>query len=353
MKNQIKVLVVDDSAIIRDAIITALESEEEIKVIATATNGKEAITLIPELKPDIVTMDIVMPIMDGLQATEHIMAYHPTPIVVITSLLPKDMEIAFKALNSGALDVMERPNISELLNPASKKRKQLIDKVKILANVKVITHLGGRLVKKEKESLESTPTPAEAKFKIIGIASSTGGPKTVRKILSKLPVDFPIPIVIVQHISDGFTKGLVDWWNNECAIEIREGKEGERLNKGTVYIAPSFVHMTVTKNERIKLEDTPPVGGHKPAGNVLLTSVAQAYQDSAMGIILTGMGDDGAIGIKAIKDAGGFTIAQDEKTCAIFGMPKVAIEMGGVDKVLPLDEIPDEIMRRIKSRSGR
>ncbi|MEW6095025.1 MAG: chemotaxis response regulator protein-glutamate methylesterase [bacterium] len=352
MKNPIKVLVVDDSAIIRDAIANALESEEDIKLIGTASNGKEAIDLVQELKPDIVTMDIVMPIMDGLQATEYIMAYHPTPILIVTSLLPKDMEIAFKALHVGALDIIERPSISELSKPTSKVRKELIDKVKILANVKVITHLGGRFQKKERKPLEPTSQKQETKFKIIGIASSTGGPKTVKKILSKLPVDFPIPIVIVQHISDGFTKGLVDWWNNECAIEIHEAKDGERLCQGVAYVAPSFVHMRVTKNGRIKLEDTPPVGGHRPSANVLLSSVAEAYPQTAIGIILTGMGDDGAIGIKAIKDAGGFTIAEDEESCAIFGMPRVAIEMGVVDKVMPLDDIPDEIIRRVKNTNA-
>lgn len=346
IKYPITVLVVDDSAIIRDAISNALESDKEIKVIGTASNGKEAIDLVPELKPDIITMDIVMPMMNGLDATKHIMAYHPTPILVITSLLSKDMEIAFKSLTAGALDVVERPSIQELSNPASKIRKQLIDKIKILANIRVITHLEGRIIKKEKPSTILTKED-EIKFRIIGIASSTGGPKTVRKILSKLPVNFPIPIVIVQHISDGFTKGLVDWWDTECPIKIQEGKDGERLREGIVYVSPSFVHMTVTKGGRIKLEDTPPVGGHKPSANVLLTSVAEAYPQSAIGIILTGMGDDGAIGIKAIKESGGFTIAQDELSCAIFGMPKVAIEMGVVDKVVPLDEMSDEIIRRV------
>ncbi|MFH1562128.1 MAG: chemotaxis response regulator protein-glutamate methylesterase [Nitrospirota bacterium] len=347
MKETVKVLIVDDSAVIREAILNTLESEEGIKVIGTASNGKEAIDLIPELKPDIITMDIVMPIMDGLTATEHIMAYHPTPILVITSLLPQDMKIAFKVLNAGALDVIERPTISELSKPASKIRKQLIDKVKLFAGVKVITHLGGRLPKKEISvgPVEQVGPIGQVHFKIIAIASSTGGPKTVRKILAKLPKDFSIPIVIVQHISPGFTKGLVDWWNNECAIEIKEGKDGEKLCKGTVYVAPSYVNMTVTKDEKIKLEDTPPVGGHKPSGNVLLSSVAKVYGQSAIGIILTGMGDDGAIGIKAIREAGGFTIAEDEASCAIFGMPKVAIEMGVIDKVLPLDAIPDEIIR--------
>lgn len=349
MKETVKVLIVDDSAVIRDAILNTLESEEGIKVIGTATNGKEAIDLIPELKPDIITMDIVMPIMDGLTATEYIMAYHPTPILVVTSLLPQDMKIAFKALNAGALDVIERPTIAELSKPTSKIRKQLIDKIKLFANVKVITHLGGRLPKKEIPVEPVRPVGLVGQVKppkIIAIASSTGGPKTVRKVLAKLPKDFSTPIVIVQHISAGFTKGLVDWWNNECAIEIKEGKDGEKLCKGVVYVAPSFVHMIVTKEEKIKLEDTPPVGGHKPSGNVLLSSVAKVYGQSAIGIILTGMGDDGAMGIKAIKEAGGFTIAEDEESCAIFGMPKVAIEMGLIDKVLPLDAISDEIIRR-------
>ncbi len=346
----IKVLIVDDSAVIRDAILNTLENEEGIKVIGTASNGKEAIDLIPVLKPDIITMDIVMPIMDGLIATEHIMAYHPTPILVITSLLPQDMKIAFKALNAGAVDVVERPTISELSKPASKVRKQLIDKVKLFANIKVITHLVGRLPKKEvsevRPAVPVRPVEQHGHFKIAAIASSTGGPKTVRKILAKLPKDFSMPIVIVQHISPGFTKGLVDWWNNECAIEIKEGKDGEKLCPGVVYVAPSFVHMLVTMDEKIKLEDTPPVGGHKPAGNVLLSSVAKVYGQSTIGVILTGMGDDGAMGIKAIREAGGFTIAEDEESCAIFGMPKAAIEMGVVDKVLSLEAISDELIRR-------
>lgn len=354
MLSQIRVLVVDDSPTAREIITKILETNSKIKVIGEAKNGQEAITLNKTLKPDIITMDVEMPVMDGITATEEIMAFNPTPILIVTHLLPKRMNLAFEAMSAGALDTILKPCLSDLENlrhaDFNNPAKQLIDKVELLSGIKVVTHLSGRIKKLKKEffpvidTTVTVPAVNQLNYKLIAIGSSTGGPRTLQSILSQLPKDFPIPIAIVQHISNDFTQGFVDWLDSICKIEVSMANQGSRLSPGRVLVAPPYFHMKINRSLIIELEDSLPVLNQKPAVNVFFSSVAKFCGDRAIGVILTGMGDDGALGLKEMRDAGAYTIAQNEESCVIFGMPKVAIEMGGVEKILHLDKIPEMLM---------
>ncbi|MBA7542279.1 Protein-glutamate methylesterase/protein-glutamine glutaminase [subsurface metagenome] len=338
---RIKVLVVDDSAMVREVVAKILSTDKKIEIIGQARNGKEAIELVAQLKPDIVTMDIVMPEMDGLEATEYIMAYHPTPIAIVTSSLAgKGKDFVYKSLDLGALAVIAKPDhISDL-------GENFIEKIKLLSKVPVITHLTG----KRKRRVKRTGISANKKVdtnKTVGIVSSTGGPDALRRILSKLPSDFPAGVVIVQHIGKGFEKDLIGWLNGYSRVTVKQAQPDEKIEPGCVYFAPSGYHTVVKEKGELGLINSPPVWGHRPSGDIMLSSLAQSYGLRAIGVILTGMGKDGARGLKAIKDAGGKTIAQDEKTSLIFGMPNVAIEMGAADRIVSIDSITDEIMKAL------
>ncbi len=332
---QIKVLIVDDSLTARRMLKFILSADNDIKVSGEAKNGKEAIERVKELNPDIVTMDIEMPEMNGLEAVERIMEEHAVPIIVITE--KSVARYAFDAISRGALEIISKSDIN--MENAS----ALINKIKLLAGVKVITHIRGKGGRKG-NSL-SQKQEGGGFDKAVAVACSTGGPKALSVILPELPQKFPFPVFVAQHISDGFTGGLVEWLNGISKIPVREGADGETIKEGTIYISPSERHMTIDKGNRIALVEKKPADIYHPSCNLLLASAADVFGAGAVGIILTGMGDDGVSGIKKIKEAGGLTIAQDEKTSAIFGMPRVAIESGCIDKVLPLNEIGREIVR--------
>ena len=326
VKDKIKVLVVDDSSTARDAIQAILSSDEDIKVLATAADGVEAIDLVPKLRPDLITLDINMPRMNGIEAIQHIMAYNPTPILVVTS--NQDAGIAFESLSKGALEVVGRPSLSD-----DGECEEFIEKVKLLAKIKVITHVSGKRKKSEGERGE-----------IVAIGSSTGGPQALSKILSSFPSNLSAAVLIVQHISEGFTDGLVKWLKNLSGIEVKEACKDDIISPGLAYVAPTGHHMEVANGGKISLTDGPLIEGQRPSADVLLSSVGKKYGSRCIGVILTGMGSDGARGIKAIKDCGGATIAQDEESSVVFGMPKAAIELGAVDKVLSLDSIAGEVL---------
>jgi len=332
----IRILVVDDSLLARKFISEFLSVDPELEIIGTAQNGQEAIELTKRLKPDLITMDISMPVMDGLLATEHIMAYQPTPILVMSNLLKSELHLSFQAISTGAVEAVEKPNFSEGIS--SKTTEKLIRTVKLVSNVKVITHLSGKLKRNTSATL-AKPKTRDSECNLVAIGASTGGPKVLAQILSQLPKNFSSGIVIVQHISTGFTSGLVDWLNRECPLEVTEAKSGDQIKPGLVFVAPCENHMLVTNNGRIRLNKGLPVGGNRPSVSILMSSTAKVYGKNCMGVILTGMGEDGATGMQDIKQAGGTTIAQDENSSAIFGMPKAAIDAGAVDKILNVDEI--------------
>jgi two-component system chemotaxis response regulator CheB len=343
----IKVLIVDDSAVLRQSTKFILESDPDLKVIGEAGNGLEAIALADRLRPDVITMDIRMPKMDGLEAIRQIMAEKPAPIVVVTSAdLDGEMNLPAQATKLGAVSVLRRP--SGVTTPTYKTfAATLIRQVKLMSSVKLVHRVYEP--KFDRQALVTSaptgrcsvtlPGKAPVKTEIAAVGSSTGGPAALYKVLSSLPAAFPLPIVIVQHISFGFVAGLADWLNEACAIAVKVGQDNERLRPGIAYLAPDEHHLTVDRFGKINLNKNDPVGGFRPAVTVMFQSVAQAYGAGAIGALLTGMGSDGAQGMLAMKQAGAITLAQDEESCVVFGMPKEAIALGAAQHVVPLDKM--------------
>jgi two-component system chemotaxis response regulator CheB len=342
VKSTIRVLVVEDSPLMCKILTNMLNSDPQILVVAVANNGKEAVELVPPLKPDIITMDMDMPVMDGLEATKQIMAFHPTPILIVSSsVFRMGMEKVFKAISHGALDVIDKSELELVGN--KKSGEALIAKIKFLTGARVLDHPLMKL-RDEKPSVDLKTPREKVSDKIIAMVASTGGPQALLMILKRLPEDFPCGIVIVQHITSGFLSGLVDWLNKECKIRVKIGEDSEEIQGGVAYIAPDNFHMRLEEGGKISLSNEPPNNGHRPSGDVLLESVARIYRKGTVGVILTGMGRDGAMGMKAIKQYQGRTLAQNEKSCVVFGMPNAAIEMNVIDQVLPLERIAEEIV---------
>jgi len=347
----IRVLVVDDSAFFRNALTAILQEDSELTVVATAKNGSEAVELVRSHRPDIITMDVNMPVMNGYEAVEQIMALYPTPIVIVTgSPTKQDKEGVIKALALGALDVIPKPDLAQ---PAGAKRSidDLVGKVKLFSTAHVVRHVAG--LRKARRGPPTAKVEPTERASVVAIAASTGGPAALAQIFSSLREDLAASIVVAQHIAEGFTPTLVQWLASVTSLEVREGEAGCALTPGMAVIAPSGRHMRVDSSGKIQMLDLPPVRGCKPSGDILLTSVAETFGDRAIGLVLTRMGTDGTEGLKAIQSRGGVTIGQDEASCAIFGMPKSAIEAGVVDRILPLDDIPGELVRRAGRRKQR
>ncbi|MBC7266038.1 MAG: chemotaxis response regulator protein-glutamate methylesterase [Coriobacteriia bacterium] len=347
-KTPVRVLVVDDSLVAREMLTQILQSDPEIEVVGVASNGVEAVEAVARLKPDLVTMDIHMPKMDGISAVEQIMAYTPTPILVVSSSVHGEgVGRAFDALSAGALEVMKKPeprDWAELDRIAS----ELIRKVKLLSRVRVITHIRGRRAAGRLSAPAPVPVREPGTVSLVAIGSSTGGPSALMSVLAPLPADFPVPIVVAQHIADGFIPGLVSWLDAACKIAVRAAEDGETVQPGTAYLAPTGLNLAV---ETLTLRFKKP--GERqlyiPSADTLFESVAKTHGASAIGVLLTGMGDDGARGLKSLHDAGALTIAQDEATSTVFGMPKAAIEMGAARKVLPVQQIADALKAAVKA----
>ena len=337
-QQHIRVLVVDDSSSQRHMLIGMLESDPMIEVVAWASNGLEAIQAVKRFKPDLVTMDLRMPVMDGLLASEHIMRDHPTPILMVTgSISRSNQHMISQALNAGVLGILAKPNAKSLTAG-----EEFVRVVKGLSQVR----LRGRhnktlsnLVHPRETTLKTTSSntllPLEH-AKVIGIVASTGGPPVLEEILSALPKDFEIPILVVQHIAAGFAQSLVDWLSPLCHIPIRIASPGSKLESG-ITIA-SGEHLTV-RNGKLATSLEPPVSGHRPSGTVLFRSLAAEFGSSAVGVVLTGMGNDGAVGLSNLKNAGGTVIAQDKSSSVIHSMPVAAINLGIVDAVLNPSQI--------------
>jgi two-component system chemotaxis response regulator CheB len=342
-----RVLVVDDSPFVCKALSEIIHGDPQLRVVGTAANGQEAVALVAKLKPDLVTMDISMPVMDGFEATKLIMAYHPTPILIISStIFDGGMDLVFKAMTYGALDVMNKT----LIKTADGKDDSagvLIQRIRTLSRIKVITHPLAKLQAREQGRRRVSSEPI-TNDQIVAIAASTGGPQALLAVLKALPKDLGCGIVIVQHISEGFDAGLVEWLDSECQLTVKLAGDGEQIQPGVAYIAPTGVQMRVTEGGRIKFTDEPARDGQKPSGTVLFESVAAAFGDRAVAVILTGMGRDGADGLKEIKRANGVVIGQDEASCVVYGMPKAAAELGAVDWVRPLDQIPGAILMALR-----
>ncbi len=332
---QIRLLIVDDSLLMQRVLSDILQSDKQIIVVGTARDGEEALIKIANLRPDVVTMDIEMPKMNGLTAVRRIMETYPTPVVMISALTQREAQLTLKALEFGAVDYVPKPSGQISLN-MDLVREELISKVKTaahanIASAKPVIH-------------EDLHGPAKVGDRVISIAASTGGPPAVTKVLKALPADTP-PILIVQHMPKGVTKLFAEGLNDTCRFSVREAQEGDRVQERLALIAPGGFHMVVTKEHRIHLTSDAPVNYVRPAADVLMISMAEVFTAKNVGVVLTGMGADGAMGIKAIKQKGGVTIAQDKETSVVYGMPQVAFQTGCVDTVAPLERIPKEILK--------
>ena len=341
-KKEIRVLVVDDSDFQREVITSILDSDPEIHVVGEACDGLEAVDKTIQLRPDVITMDIRMPLMDGLDATREIMATKPTPIVVVSTTVREEQRFTFTCLSRGALDFVPITPDAEI------NAEDLIYKVKTCSRIGVITH--PRIRKKDGSAGVAPPRKT---YDAVGIAVSTGGPLALQEILAALPRDFPVPGLVVQHIPKGFSDSLVEWLATQSRVKVLAAGAGDEPQPGCFYVAPSEMHMVVGSYGKIQLiSDDIPRHYHKPSADVMLESLANYYADRTVGVILTGMGKDGALGMRAIHRAGGYTIAQNEASSVIYGMNKVAVEAGAIEEVLPLDRIAERLVELVSGTKG-
>jgi len=351
-KKKIRVLIVDDSAVMRKLISNLLASDDEIEVVGTAMDGCFALTKTEQLKPDVVTLDVDMPRMDGLTALGELVSKYQARVIMLSSLTTRGAELTMLALEKGAIDFVCKPSGAAHLGEMA---GELLSKIKAAAQTN-LTALGAG-----QTSLPVTESPIVARpkkpvgqgtasGKIVAIGASSGGPHALRYVLPRIPGDLDAAILVVQHMPESFTTMLAYWLNQICELEVREAKSGDIAVPGTVLIAPGSLHMKVRRTAagcEVLLEGGSLVNGHRPSVDVLFQSVAQHCGANAVGLIMTGMGNDGAQGLGEIRAAGGHTIAQDKESCAVFGMPRIAIERGHADQVLPLTELAEYVTSRI------
>jgi two-component system chemotaxis response regulator CheB len=344
----IKVLIVDDSKVIQEFLAHLLSSDPDIKVVGFANSGYEAIELVEKKQPDVITMDIHMPGMDGYEATRTIMETVPTPIVIVSgSGKTKEVASTFKSLEAGALAIVLRPPGFEDPQFAAS-RKELIQTVKLMSEVKVVK----RYPRSRKEQVHPV-RPVQTfdnnieRIQLIAIGSSTGGPMALQIILSRLPKNLPVPVLIVQHIAEGFVRGFKEWLSATSGIKLKIAEDGEPISGGIGYIAPDNFHMGVSKGNIINLSNQPPENGLRPSVSYLFRSVAQNYGSHAAGVLLTGMGRDGAEELKTMKDKGALTMVQNEESSVVFGMPGEALRIGAADQALS-----PEMIAEILAKSG-
>lgn len=333
MKPQpIRVLIVDDSSFQREALAGLLETDPCIQVVGYACNGQEAVHQVGARNPDVITMDIQMPVMDGFRAIEQIMTQNPRPIIVTSSV---DPETLARALSLGAMDYIAVGRDLNLIAP------ELIGKVKIAARITPI-----RRIAMTQATASQHPFGEGKDVKIIVVGVSTGGPSALMDLFSKLPVDLPAAILVTQHMLEGFTEGMVKHLQGCCPFNIEVATPGCALKPGTALIAPDHCHMRLAFNRRVELVDPETISAqYVPSADILMQSVARAFRDRVIGVVLTGMGQDGVAGIRAIKRSGGMTVAQDEATSVVFGMNRMAIESGCVDQVVPIQRMADHLVR--------
>ncbi len=332
----VRVVVADDSELFRELLARIIAAEPGFEVVASAANGNEAAAQVRRLRPDVVTMDLNMPDADGFSGIARIMADTPTPILVLT--VSREEAVGFRALSLGALDILEKPSPASSLDEYG---ALLRSRLRLLAGVRVIRHLRGL-----RQRPAAEPRPG-ARSELVVVGASLGGPRALAALLRGLSPEFPAPILVVQHIADGFTEGLAAWLDSETPLRVREARDGDPLRPGQVLLAPTGRHLVVEAGAA-HLSDAPAVDTFRPSVTPLFVSAAEAYAGRACGVVLTGMGRDGAEGVRRLKKAGGHVIAQDEGTSAVFGMPRAAIETGSVDQVLPLDEIPHALAELVR-----
>ncbi|HVY05123.1 MAG TPA: chemotaxis-specific protein-glutamate methyltransferase CheB [Burkholderiales bacterium] len=324
---RIRVLVVEDSITVRERLCAVLSAAADIEVVGEAMDGAQAIEQCTALRPDVMTLDMVMPVMSGLAATEYIMAHCPTPILIVSASTNRgELYKTYDALAAGALDAMEKPLGDEADDDWE---LRLVSAVRLLSKIKVITHPRPRM---------RTETPAPRRYRVVAIGASTGGPGAVVEVLRAIPAGFTLPILLVMHVSEPFAAALAEWLNDQSPHVVRVAREGAVLSMSGVTLAPAGRHLVV-EHGKLRFSDAPERHSCRPSIDVLFESVALEYRSAAAACLLTGMGRDGAAGLLQIRRAGGLTIAQDEASCVVYGMPREAVLLDAAERVLPLAQI--------------
>lgn len=358
MRDKIAVLIIDDSAFMRKSLSIMLESDPGIGVVGTAKNGLEGVELAAKLKPDVITLDVEMPVMDGLTALKRIMAESPTSVIMISSITTEGAQATLKALELGAVDFIPK-EMSYVSVNISKIKEDLISKVKEIARTKLLKARLDRI-----KAISPTPVTRprvtsflrdlpKTGYKAIALGISTGGPFTLQKVLPLISEKVQVPIFIVQHMPPKFTKSLADRLNGTCKLEVKEAEHGEPVKTGYIYIAPGGFHMKLRgssmNSPTIEITPEPSNTLHRPSVDVMMDSVINVYGKYTLGVIMTGMGKDGYEAVKRLKSIGGYSIAQDEESCVVYGMPKAIVDGGLADVVLPAEKIPEMINKVVSN----
>ena len=344
----IRVLIVDDSAFVRQALTRMLASDPEIEVVGAATDGSDGVAKILALRPDVVTLDVKMPRVDGLEALRRIMTECPTPVLLLSSHTSEGADVTLRGLELGAMDFVDKSSVQGHMNLLGLS-SELRAKVRALAGVP----------KDRVAALQPRPWPEKRPARrrgkgggaeIVVIGTSTGGPPALQAIIPRLPIGLAAPVLVVQHMPVGFTRSLAERLAARSEINVREASDGDRIGPGLVLIAPAGRHMKVRRRDAgvtVWLDDEPRSALHRPSVDVLMASVARSFGEHTLGILLTGMGSDGVEGLRAIREAGGRTLAESEETSVIYGMPKAAVDAGVVDASVPLGRMADEILAAV------
>ena len=359
MTKPVRVLIIDDSPFVCRLLTNHLHSSNNVQVVGTALNGRRGLKLVEELHPDVITLDLEMPDVSGLETLQQIMLDHPTPVVVISGVSRRAAAMSLEAINKGAVDFILKYTPGTDVKPEAL-RQEIIAKVQSAAEIKVVRSIRSR------HSRDSQPDPHTAKLvaDIVGgitgsngsrpvllssgvvvIGASTGGPVALRELLSELPADFPAAILVVQHMPASFTGALAAQLNSRVALSVKEAAPGDKLQAGQVLVAPGDYHLLLRPNSEVYLNQAPKIQGHRPSVDVTMQSVAQVYGQRTRGVILTGMGSDGAMGLRAIRSKGGATFAQDADSCVVNGMPQRAVDEGVVDHIAT----PPQIARLLRN----
>ena len=339
-KRRTRVLVVDDSAFVRKAVTRMLGEASDIEVVGTAVDGEEGLAMARDLRPDVVTLDVKMPRLGGLETLERLMEERPVPVLLLSSLTQEGAEVTLRALELGAMDFVDKSSVESMTMLSL--AEELVTKVRALA---------GARVKGRRKGRARAPAPAEGEgAELVVIAASTGGPSALQTLFAALPAALHAAVLVVQHIPRGFTRSLAERLDARSAFPVREATDGDPIEPGRVLIAPAGIHTRLRRRgERVRvvLAEEPREALHRPSADVLMASAAAIYGPRAVGVVLTGMGSDGTEGLRAIRDAGGHTLAESEETCVIFGMPKAAAAAGVVSRTVPLDRMAEEILAAV------
>ena len=350
VKKKIKVLVVDDSALVRAILKEGLNLDPDIEVIGTAVDPFNARDLIVKLRPDVLTLDVEMPKMDGVEFLRKLMPQFPLPIVMVSSLTQRGKRITIDALDAGAVDFVSKP-LSDVYKGLTNMMGELRDKVKLASRANVSHWKNKKRIYSSKKRISASATSlAESTHKVIAIGASTGGTEAIKHVITKFPATFP-GIVIVQHMPPGFTRLFAEKLNSICAMTVKEAENGDTVLPGKILIAPGDKHLEVYRSGglyKVKLNDSDKVSGHRPSVDVMFSSVAKSVGNNAIGVILTGMGRDGADGMLEMKQTGAKTVAQNENSCVVYGMPKEAVKLGGVDISKDIQLISEAVVGFLK-----